>query len=185
LADEPLPVGPRLESFYLRRVHQLALEPQLWVLVAAADSTGNLSLIEAAARHLGVSTHAAQAAEAAGLVELGASVRFRHPLVRAAAYNAGPGAGRRRVHAALAIAAAELELVQLEAWHAAKATLGTDAAVADRLERVADLAARRGGYASQASVLAQSSALTSEPPLKYAPGCGGGGNATLAWHRTR
>ena len=64
-------------------------------------------------------------AEAAGLVELGVSVLFRHPLVRAAVYNAAPAAERRRVHAALAAAAADLELVQLEAWHAAKATVGT------------------------------------------------------------
>ena len=168
LADEPLPVGPRLERFYLRRVRRLAPEPQLWALVAAADSTGNLSLIEDASRQLGVAGHAAHAAEASGLVELGVSVRFRHPLVRAAVYNAAPAAERRRVHAALAAAAANLELVQLEAWHAAKATVGTDASVADRLERVADMAGSRGGYASRASVLAYASSLTPDQPLKYA-----------------
>ena len=168
LADEPIPVGPRLEAFYLRRVRLLTDDEQLWLLVAAADSTGNVDLIRAAGTALGLPASAGDAAEAAGLVELSVTVRFRHPLVRSAVYGAAPGSERRRVHAALAAAAADLGRVELEAWHAAKATLGTDAAVADRLERVADLAGQRGGGASRASVLAQASALTPEGTLKYA-----------------
>ena len=146
LADEPVPIGRRLETFYLQRVRSLAAETQLWLLVAAADSTGNVALIRAAGEKLGVADLASVAAETSGLIELGVTVRFRHPLVRAAAYGAAAGVERRRVHAALASAAADLTLVELEAWHAAKATVGTDAGVADRLERVADLAGRRGGF---------------------------------------
>ena len=67
---------------------------------------------------------------------------------------------RRRVHRALSLAAADHALVELEAWHASKATLGTDPDVADRLERVADLAGQRGGFLSRASVLTQAAALT-------------------------
>ena len=93
---------------------------------------------------LGLPASAAEAAEAAGLVELSVTVRFRHPLVRSAVYGAAPGSERRRVHAALAAAASDLGRVELEAWHAAKATLGSDAAVADRLEQVADLAGSGG-----------------------------------------
>ena len=133
-ADEPLPVGHHLEAFYLRRVRHLHPDVQAWLLVAAADSTGNLDLIAAATEELGVPGSPAEAAEAAGLVELATRVRFRHPLVRSAAYNAAQGGQRRRVHAALSVAASRLGLVELEAWHAAKATLGTDPAVADRLE---------------------------------------------------
>ena len=40
LGDEPFPVGPHLESFYLRRVRRLDEDAQTWLLVAAADSTG-------------------------------------------------------------------------------------------------------------------------------------------------
>jgi len=72
------------------------------------------------------------------------------------------------VHAALAAAAADLAMVEREAWHAAKATVGTDAAVADRLEKVADLAGERGGFSSRASVLVQASALTPDGPRKHA-----------------
>jgi DNA-binding CsgD family transcriptional regulator len=167
IAAEPIPIGTHLESFYVRRVRQLAEDTQTWLLVAAADSTGNLDLIATACTDLGLREDAAEAAEDGGLVELGQEVHFRHPLVRSAAYNAARGGPRRRAHRALAAAADRLGLVELEAWHAAKGTLGTDEAVADRLERVADLAGRRGGFSSRASVLAQSSALTPPSVLKY------------------
>ena len=91
---------------------------------------------------------------------LDGTVEFRHPLVQSAVYNSAPGPDRRRVHRALSLAAADHALVELEAWHASKATLGTDPEVADRLERVADLAGQRGGFLSRASVLAQAAALT-------------------------
>ena len=168
IAAEPIPIGTHLESFYVRRVRQLGADTQTWLLVAAADSTGSVDLITAAAAALDLPVDAADEAEEAGLVELGHDVRFRHPLVRSAAYNAPRGALRRRAHAALASAADALGLLELEAWHAAKATLGTDEAVAHRLERVADLAGGRGGFTSRASVLAQSSALTPPGPLRYA-----------------
>lgn len=167
LADEPLPIGHHLEALYLRRIRHLAPDLQLWLLIAAADSTGNLDLIQAAGQALGLPGDPVDEAEATGLVELGNTIRFRHPLVRSAAYNAAQGAQRRRAHRALGIAADRLGLVELEAWHAAKATLGTDLAVADRLEGVADLAGQRGGFSSRARVLAQASTLTPLGLLKY------------------
>ena len=114
---------------------------QLWLLIAAADSTGNLDLIAARQPRPGVCRRAAaEAARRPGWSSSATTVRFRHPLVRSAAYNAAPGRGNGDGPTrALSAAADELGLVELEAWHAAKATLGTDPAVADRLERVADL----------------------------------------------
>ena len=160
LADEPIPVGHHLEAFYLRRVRHLDPDLQLWLLVAAADSTGNVDLIRSAAKELGVGDVLGEGAELAGLVTLDGTVEFRHPLVQSAVYNSAPGPDRRRVHRALSLAAGDHALVELEAWHASKATLGTDPEVADRLERVADLAGQRGGFLSRASVLAQAAALT-------------------------
>jgi len=60
----------------------------------------------------------------------------------------------------LAKQADRLGLVELGAWHAAQATLGTDTAVASRLDSVAGLAARRGGLVSQARLLARAADLT-------------------------
>ncbi|WP_062430792.1 helix-turn-helix transcriptional regulator [Herbidospora daliensis] len=163
---DPIPVGRRLEAHYARRLGQTDPHVRLWVLLAAADTTGNVDLITSAARALGLDDEVAERAEAIGLVELHETVRFRHPLVRSAAYNASSGTDRRRTHRGLAEAAAGLGMVELEAWHAAKATIGTDARVADRLEHTADLAARRGGLASRASILTRAAELTPSGPVR-------------------
>lgn len=168
LAADPMPIGRHLEASYIRRVRLLRDDVQLWLLVAAADSTGDADLIGAAAKSLGLPETAADEAEAAGLVAIDTKVSFRHALVKSAAYTAAQGTERRRVHRALASAADDLGLVELEAWHAARAVLGTDADVADRLERVAELAGRRGGSSSRAAVLARASALTPEGSLREA-----------------
>ena len=162
LADDPVPIGRHLEAHYLRRVRLVDEDLQLWLLLAAADSTGNRELIEAAAERLGLSRSTGEAAEVQGLVEIAGHVTFRHLLVRSAAYNAAAGAERRRVHRVLAEAAQELGLTELEAWHAARATLGLDADVANRLEHAADLAGRRGGLSSRVSLLRRAAELT--PP---------------------
>ncbi|WCO67015.1 AAA family ATPase [Iamia majanohamensis] len=169
-AVEPIPIGHHLEAHYLRHIRQLSAEAQQWLVVAAADSTADLTLVRAAMAALGqtgTADHLADEAEAAGLIELRtASLAFRHPLVRSAAYNAAHGPQRRRVHRALATAAEDMGLVELEAWHAARATLGTDPVVAERLERVADRAGERGGFASRARVLHQAAHLTPAGALR-------------------
>lgn len=164
--DEPVPVGRHLEAFYLRQVRRLDADQQLWVLVVAAESTGNVDLITAAATELGLRPSAPGDVEAAGLVDLGATVRFRHPLVRAAAYTAAHGRDRLRVHAALSAVADATGLREHAAWHAAKSTLGSSEEVARRLSDVADLAGRRGGYTSKANVLARASGLTPPGPAR-------------------
>ncbi|WP_205602726.1 MULTISPECIES: AAA family ATPase [Mumia] len=164
LADDPVPIGRTLESHYVHQVRRSGEESQRWMLVAAAGSSADTEVVLRAARALGIPASAADGAEAAGLVVLGSTVRFRHPLVRSAAYTSASGAERRRVHAALSSAAAELGLTELEAVHAAKATLGTDPAVADRLEQAADRAGERGGFASRASVLTRAVELTPAGP---------------------
>lgn len=168
LTEEPIPVGSRLESHYLRRVRATTSLVQEWVLLAAADATGNVDIVRAAARVLALGDEVGDVAEMAGLVELGQTVRFHHPLVRSAVYNAATGTDRRRAHRALAAAAGELGLVELEAWHSSRATIGTDPDVADRLERAADLAAARGGHASRSSWLVRAAELTAPGPQRAA-----------------
>jgi len=160
MAREPIPIGRNLEAHYVRQVRMTSPRVQSWLLVAAAESTGNPDLIGRASAELGLAVDAGAAAEKAGLVMLDATVAFRHPLVRSAVYGAAIGSDRRRAHAALARAADDLGLAELEAWHAAKATFGTDPDVADRLERVADRAGARGGFGSRANVLARAADVT-------------------------
>jgi hypothetical protein len=166
ISDEPVPIGRHLEEHYVRRVRQADASVQRWVLLAAADSTGNVDLLSDAARALGLEPDDADRAELAGLLSLTPAVQFRHPLVRSAVYNAASGPERRHAHHALARAADRLGLVEAEAWHAARAVVGTDEAVADRLAHTADLAARRGGLASRASILARAAELTPPGPAR-------------------
>src|SRR4029453_4988530 len=162
IADSPLPVGRRLEAHYAEQAQQAGPDVQAWLLVAAPASTGDLALVPLAAEALEIPAGAAEAAETAGLVDLGPIVMFHHPLVRAAVYNAAGGATRRRTHAALAAAATDLGLTELGAWHAGRAVIGADDRVADRLEAAADRAPRRGGLVSRASVLPPAPGLTSD-----------------------
>ena len=166
LGPEPVPVGQHLEAHYLRRVMHLPTESQRWLLLAATDSTGNLELLEVAAAALSIDPAHGDDAEAAGLVHLDPVVGFRHPLVRSAVYGSASRAERRRVHGALAGAAAKLGLVESEAWHASRAVSGTDEDVAERLVHAADLAARRGGSSSRASILARAAELTPAGPAR-------------------
>ncbi|MDF2805781.1 MAG: transcriptional regulator, LuxR family [Cellulosimicrobium sp.] len=50
ISDEPVPIGRHLEEHYVRRVRQADASVQRWVLLAAADSTGNVDLLSDAAR---------------------------------------------------------------------------------------------------------------------------------------
>ncbi len=168
LADEPIPVGHHLETHYLRQARQLPPSVQKWLLLAAADSTGNLELILRAAQELGLDDRAGNEAEHARLVDVGQTVRFRHPLVRSAIYNSASGTDRRAAHGALAGAAMGSGRPDVEAWHAGKAQIGLNPMVADQLELVADRAGRRGGFVSRANVLAQAAALTPSGRVKNA-----------------
>jgi DNA-binding CsgD family transcriptional regulator len=166
IAPVPGPVGPRLEAHYLAQVQGIPHDAQLWLLVAAAESTGDPVIIGEAAARLGLPADAAAEAERAGLVSVHDTVMFRHPLVRAAVYNGMPDADRRRVHEALRAAAAAHGRADVAVWHAAAATVGTDDAVARDLERAADAAGGRGGTASRARLLTHAADLTTVGPAR-------------------
>jgi DNA-binding CsgD family transcriptional regulator len=157
----PLP-GAVKESFR-RRVSALPAQTGRLLLLAAADPTGNAALVWRAARHLGIGIDAAQPATEAGLAEFGTRVRFQHPLIRSAVYQAESAGERCRVHRALAEATDPRLDPDRRAWHRAQALAGPDEDVAAELERSAERAQARGGPAAAAAFLERSVALTLDP----------------------
>ena len=79
-----------------------------------------------AAAQLGIPAAAADSAAQDGLVELGARVRFRHPLVRSAVYRSASGAERQAAHRALAEATDPQRDPDRRAWHQAQAASEPD-----------------------------------------------------------
>jgi DNA-binding CsgD family transcriptional regulator len=160
---EARPVASRVEETFVRRVRSLPRETQRLLLVAAAEPVGDVSLLWRAAGRLGIRGDAGKPAEEAGLIELGIRVRFRHPLMRSAAYRAADFRDRQEVHRALAEATDPDTDPDRRAWHRAQAASGPDEAVAGELERSADRAQARGGAAAAAAFLARAAELTPDP----------------------
>ena len=143
------------------------------LLLAAADPVGDTALVWRAAQQLGIPESAAETVEAEGLLELGARVVFRHPLVRSAVYRAAGLKERRAVHRALAEATDPVLDPDRRAWHRAQAASMPDEDVAAELERSAGRAQARGGLAAVAAFLERAAALTPESdPPRAAPARG-------------
>ncbi|HTE61807.1 MAG TPA: AAA family ATPase [Solirubrobacteraceae bacterium] len=157
------PLSSQIEESFIRRLDMLPDETQRLMLVAAAEPLGEPRLLWRAAGLLGVHPGAAAGAQAAGLLEPGARVRFRHPLVRSAVYRAAPPAARRHAHQALADATDPKVDPDRRAWHRAAAAPDRDQDVADELERSAGRAQRRGGFAAAAALLERAATLTPHP----------------------
>ena len=145
------------------RFARLPRDARRLLLLAAADPTGDLALVWRAVQRLGIPESAARAAESAGLLVLGATVVFRHPLVRSAVYRASDPDERSEVHRALAEATDPEIDPDRRAWHRAQAASMPDEEVAAELERSAARAQARGGFAAAAAFLERAVTLTPEP----------------------
>jgi DNA-binding CsgD family transcriptional regulator len=153
----------QIEHHYIRRIRQLPEPTQRLMLLAAADPVGDAPLVLRAGRRLGIETNALAPAQAAQLLHIGTSVRFRHPLVRSAVYRAAAPDSRQRAHEALAEVSDPDSDADRRAWHRALAAQGPDEDVAAELERSAARAQARGGAAATAAFLDRAVALTPDP----------------------
>ena len=153
----------RLQDHYLQRVRALPEPTQRLMLLAAADPTGDATLLWRAAPTLSLGHDAAAAADAEELLQIGSQVRFRHPLVRSAAYAAGSPEDRRVAHLTLAAATDAQTDPDRRVWHLAAAATGPDEEVAAALEQAAVKTQARAGLAASAAFLQRSVALTAEP----------------------
>jgi DNA-binding CsgD family transcriptional regulator/tetratricopeptide (TPR) repeat protein len=166
LPDVSLP--NRIEQSFLRRLEQLPVDTRRLMLMAAAETLGDVTLLWRAAERVGLGPDAVAPAEAVDLLELGARARFRHPLVRSAIYRAATPSDRREAHRVLAEATDPETDPDRRAWHRAQSAAGLDEGVADELERSADRARRRGGVAAMAAFLERAAELSPTPARRGA-----------------
>ena len=158
-----VPLSASIEESFTRRLAGLPGDARRLLLLAAADPVGDTALVLRAAQQLGIPESVAETVEAEGLLEIGARVVFRHPLVRSAVYGAAGLKERRDVHRALAEATDPEVDPDRRAWHRAQAASMPDEDVAAELERSAGRAQARGGLAAVAAFLERAATLTPEP----------------------
>src|SRR4030095_8634293 len=164
LGPGALALTDRLQEAFDGQVRQLAEPTQTLLLAAAAEDSGDLGVVLEAAGAVGVVVAALGPAEQAGLVHVAdGTVRFRHPLVRAAVYQGAVLGRRLAVHRALGDAVCGPAGAALRGGPVAAAATGPDEQVAAELERTATTATARGGYAAAAAAPPRGGQRTTPP----------------------
>ncbi|MGI5230644.1 ATP-binding protein [Actinoallomurus sp. CA-142502] len=158
-----LPVPARIEAGYRERLATLPEDTRRLLLLAAAEPLGDPVLLWRAAEEMDIPSEAADPAAAAGLLDIGVRVRFRHPLVRSAIYRAAAPEDRRTAHRVLAGITDPLVDPDRRAWHRGQSVLLPDEGIAAELERAAERASARGGIAAAAGFLERATVLTPDP----------------------
>jgi DNA-binding CsgD family transcriptional regulator len=156
-------LSAEVEDAFRLRIDALPVETRRLLLLAAAEPTGDSALMWRAASRLEIGTDAAGPAIEAELISFATRVKFRHPLVRSAAYRSAPLQDRQQVHRALAAATDAQQDPDRRAWHLANAASGPDEDVAAELERSAERAQARGGVGAAAAFLERAASLTIDP----------------------
>ncbi|MQA77089.1 MAG: AAA family ATPase [Streptosporangiales bacterium] len=164
---EPAPLAAGMQQAFLDRARRRDPGAQRLLLLVAADGSGRVDAIRRAAKTYdgGDTPVPMQPLETGALDDLlvadGATLAFRHPLIRSAIYHGASQAERRSAHRALATAfEADPAEADRRAWHLGQASDGPDDAAADELERSAERAMRRGGPAAAAAALERAAALS-------------------------
>jgi len=156
----PVPVSRRITEAFLHRTAPLPERTRRALTLASASDRGELTVLARAARSVGLELADLTPGEAVGLVRLGDGIaEFRHPLARAAIYNAAAPEERRQAHAALAGALPDRD-ADRRAWHLASAAVGPDETACSALQQAAERARRRGAYATASAAFERASRLT-------------------------
>lgn len=169
----PLPpqlrLTDRVEGVFLDRVRRLPEAVQAFLLLTAADDTGELAVLRHAAGQRGLPADTIDAATGSGLVSLaGTAVTLRHPLVRSAVYQAATDEERRRAHSALATALETLGRRDRAAWQRAAATVEPAPEVVAALERVGRRAQRGGAHTAARAAFERAASLSADPGQRAA-----------------
>jgi len=160
LSDQ-LPLSDGLERVIMTRIRSLSNATQTALLLAAAEQTGDLRGVLAAAERLDVPADALDDAEVAGVVRVvDDRVAFRQPMVRSAIYRGATYLQRRAAHQALAAVLTGPGDAERRTWQLATAAVGPDEALAAQLVAVAAAATARGGHASAAVAMERAAELS-------------------------
>ncbi|GLY14957.1 LuxR family transcriptional regulator [Kineosporia sp. NBRC 101677] len=160
-ADPPL--GPRLKRAFTGRAAAMTPPARALLLLAAAEDRGDRDLVHRAGAEWHVGPAAWDEVLRSGLVRAsGTRLEFRHPLVRAAVYEATPFLQRQAAHRALA-AALPVEAEAERAWHLATAADGPDEDVAKLLEQTAEQCLRLSAGPIAARTLRRAAQLSPQP----------------------
>ncbi|SDU56645.1 ATP-binding protein [Jiangella alkaliphila] len=161
----PLPAAGRMEEHFRGRLLALPERTRWALLLAAADDRSDLTAFAAAAERLGLGVADLEPAELQRLVRVTAGgLEFRHPLVRAAAYQDVPLARRLAAHQALAAVLDDARDADRRAWHLAAAATGADEIAAAALDRAAERALARGAPAAASRAWERAAALSGGTP---------------------
>jgi predicted ATPase len=156
--DAPVPISTSIATAFLRRFGRLPEPTRRMLVLAAASDSGDVAVLSRAASSIGLDVDDLAAAEEAGLVTLDGEVQFRHPLARSAVYTGAPGAERREMHAALALALPDRD-VDRRAWHLAAASVGPNEEASAALEEAGVRALERSAYAVAAGAFERGARL--------------------------
>ncbi|MBB5868298.1 DNA-binding CsgD family transcriptional regulator [Allocatelliglobosispora scoriae] len=156
---EELPVDGELGRAYRLEVSRLPAETRWLLLLAAAEPGLDAGTLTRAAEACGIDVAALAPAERRGLVEVGATVAFGHPLVRTLSYLDAPLAQRRAAHRVLARVLHGHDQRLRRAVHSAAAVSGPDPVLATELEQ----AARGGDYTQASAALERAAELSATP----------------------
>lgn len=166
-ASGPLPVPASIGGLVTARIRGLPAQSREALLAAALLAAPSRSLVLAATSGRPVdSSRALDTAEHAGLITVGSSVRFVHPIVAAAVQSSASGPARRAMHLRLASVVTDLEQ---RARHLAMGTPGPDEAIAGVLSAAADHAGARGAPDEAAELADMARGLTPDdlPAERY------------------
>lgn len=159
-----LPLTARLERSFAAQQSTLPETTRAVLLAAAASDSGALPEVLGAASALAgtqVTADALLPAIDAGLLETGETgLRFRHPLMRSAIYQAAGTAQQQAAHTALA--ALLTGRPDRRAWHLAAAMLGPDEQVAADLEAAAVRAVKRSAFSLAADAYRRAAQLSDD-----------------------
>jgi DNA-binding CsgD family transcriptional regulator len=160
-----LPVTAHIEHAFAARAAELPSATRALLRIAAADDSGVLAEILAAAQiaeGASPTVHDLVPAIDAHLVTVdGLRIHFRHPLVRSAIHQASSVAECHAAHAALAEVL--VDDPDRRVWHLAAAAVGRDPVLASDLEAAAWRAARRGARTTAAAAFERAADFVDDP----------------------